>query len=195
MDINKIIKEFVDYLLPSLTPYETSLYLYLLRQSILKNGKDTIRVGKRTIATAYGKGSRGEITNYTHISKVITSLEIKGVIKIGDVNREGTLYTINIPENIPLVKEKMSITTPTKQDDYFKDKEKREEIFKRDNWKCYYCGEKVTKENATLDHLIPQFKGGKNTKENLKTSCLLCNSIKSGKTYEEASPYLLKKYF
>ncbi|MGH7236937.1 MAG: HNH endonuclease [Candidatus Saccharimonadales bacterium] len=55
-----------------------------------------------------------------------------------------------------------------------------------------YCGEKVTAENATLDHLVPQYKGGKHTKENLKTSCLMCNSIKSGKTYEEAAPLLLK---
>ncbi|MEK7463230.1 MAG: HNH endonuclease, partial [Patescibacteria group bacterium] len=51
---------------------------------------------------------------------------------------------------------------------------------------------KVTPENSTLDHLVPQSRDGKHTKENLKTSCLVCNSIKSGKTYEEAAPYLLK---
>ncbi|HLC55070.1 MAG TPA: hypothetical protein VJJ75_00900 [Candidatus Nanoarchaeia archaeon] len=43
IDATEIIKEFVDYLLPDLTPYETS---------ILENGQNTIRVGKRTIATA-----------------------------------------------------------------------------------------------------------------------------------------------
>ena len=190
-DITEIIKEFVDYLLPDLTPYETSLYIYLLRNSIL-NGQDTIRVGKRTIATAYGKGSRGENTNYAHISKIINSLEKKGVLKIGDVNREGTLYTILSPKQIPLVKEKMTIKIQDKEDDYFNTPIKRQELFERDKWKCHYCGEEVTKNNATLDHLIPQSKGGKNTKDNLKTSCLLCNSIKSGKTYEEAAPHLLK---
>ena len=70
--------------------------------------------------------------------------------------------------------------------------EKRKELFERDKWICHYCGEKVTEENATLDHLTPQCKGGKHTKSNLKTSCLVCNSIKSGKTYEEAAPFLLK---
>lgn len=64
--------------------------------------------------------------------------------------------------------------------------------FERGKWTCFYCGEKVTSQNATLDHLIPQSKEGKHTKDNLKTSCLVCNSIKSGKTYEEAAPYLLK---
>ena len=56
----------------------------------------------------------------------------------------------------------------------------------------FIVAKKVTSENATLDHLTPQSKGGKHTKDNLKTSCLVCNSIKSGKTYEEAAPYLLK---
>jgi len=55
-----------------------------------------------------------------------------------------------------------------------------------------YCGEKVTPENATLDHFIPQSKGGKHSKDNLKTCCLICNGIKAGKTSEEAAPFLLK---
>jgi len=40
--------------------------------------------------------------------------------------------------------------------------------------------------------LNPQSKGGKHTKDNLKTCCFVCNAIKSGKTYEEAAPFLLK---
>lgn len=59
-NIKIIIEQFVDYLLPELTPYETSLYLYLLRNSFIRNGAVEVRVGKRTIATGYGKGSRGE---------------------------------------------------------------------------------------------------------------------------------------
>ncbi|MEW6377347.1 MAG: hypothetical protein AB1502_16345 [Thermodesulfobacteriota bacterium] len=39
---------------------------------------------------------------------------------------------------------------------------------------------------------MPQIKGGKHNKENLKSCCFICNSIKSGKTYEEAAPFLLK---
>ena len=97
-----------------------------------------------------------------------------------------------MPEEIPFVKEKLAITLEPVEEDYFINPEKRKEIFERDRYTCIYCGEKVTIENATLDHLTPQYKGGKNIKENLKTSCLVCNSIKSGKTYEEAAPFLLK---
>lgn len=192
-EIKSIIEQFVDYLLPKLTPYETSLYLYLLRNSFVKNGAGEIRVGKRTVAAGYGKGSRGEITNYAHVSKILRMLEEKGCIKVGDTNRDGTLYVVSLPKDIPLVAEKIaSSSVQNTEEDYFNDPEKRQEIFERDKWICQYCGGKVTLENATLDHFIPQSKNGKNTKENLRTCCLICNSIKSGKTYEEAAPFLLK---
>ncbi|MDD3728983.1 MAG: HNH endonuclease signature motif containing protein [Candidatus Pacebacteria bacterium] len=190
-DLQKIIEQFTDYLLPILTPYEAGLYIFLLRNSFIKNGSREIRIGKRTIADNLG-ASRGEKTNYAHVTKLVNGLEEKSCIKIGDTTREGTLYSVFLPEEIPSVKEKLSIVADATEEDYFTDPEKRKEIFKRDKYICHYCGEKVTPENATLDHLTPQCKGEGHTKENLKTSCLVCNSIKSGKTYEEAAPYLLK---
>ena len=192
-NIKIIIEQFVDYLSPELTPYEASFYLYLLRNSFIKNGTVEVRIGKRTIAAGHGKSSRGEETAYAHVSEILKKLEEKGCIKIGDTNREGTLYIINLPKDIPLVAEKLAALLPQDMEvDYFSDPGKRHEIFLRDKWICQYCGEKVTPENSTLDHFIPQAKGGKHNKENLKTSCLTCNSIKSGKTYEEAAPFLLR---
>jgi hypothetical protein len=188
-----IIEQFVDYLSPELTPYEASIYLYLFRNSFLKNGTAEVRIGKRTIAAEHGKSSRGEETAYAHVSEIVKKLEEKGCIKIGDTNREGTLYIVNLPKDIPSVAEKLAALLPQNtEEDYFSDPERRQEIFSRDKQVCQYCGEKVTPENSTLDHFIPQGKGGKHNKENLKTSCLTCNSIKSGKTYEEAAPFLLR---
>jgi ribosomal protein L37AE/L43A len=188
-----IIEQFVDYLVPELTPYESSLYLYLLRNSFLRNGTTEVRVGKRTIATGFGKGSRGEKTNYAHVSEILRKLEKKGCIKVGNTDRFGTLYTVTLPKDIPLVAEKMASSMPTKaEEDYFTNPNKRQELFERDKWICQYCGEKVSQQNATLDHFIPKSKGGDDSKDNLKTCCLLCNGIKSGKTYEEAAPFLLK---
>lgn len=192
MKLQNIIELYVDYLMPTLTPGEASMYLLLLRNSHIKSGSPEIRIGKRTIAQKYAKGSRGDKTNYAHVTKLVKGLEVKGCVEIGDINRDGTLYKVLLPQEVPLVKEKLSTIAEPEMEDYFTDEGKRKEIFERDKWNCFYCGEKVTLENATLDHLIPQHKGGKHTKENLKTSCLLCNSIKSGKTYEEAAPFLLK---
>lgn len=190
-NLQKIIEQFVDFLLPSLTPYEASLYIFFLRNSHIKNSVPEIRIGKRTIGENIGS-PRAEQTAFAQVTKLVDELEKKGCIKIGDTNRDGTLYSVFLPEEIPLVKEKLAITADPVEEDYFTNPEKRKEIFERDKYTCFYCGEKVTTENTTLDHLIPQHKGGGHTKENLKTSCLVCNSIKSGKTYEEAAPYLLK---
>lgn len=190
-DLQNIIEQFVDFLQPLLTPYEANLYIFLLRNSYIKNGMKDIRIGKRTIAAGLG-ASRGEKTNYAHVTKLINSLATKYCITINDTNREGTLYSISLPEEVPLVKERMSIVDEFVDEDYFTKSEKRNEIFERDQYTCYYCGEKITAKNATLDHLIPQHQGGKHTKDNLKASCLICNSIKSGKSYKEAAPLLLK---
>ena len=192
-DFKNVIVDFVDFLMPELTPYETSLYLLLLRKSFFSNGDSQIRIGKRTMAQGYGTGSRGVKTNYAHMTKTIKGLEEKGCISIGDTNRGGTLYTLRLPRDIPIVQEILATKTPIDVDeDYFTDPTKRKIIFERDKWTCQYCEETVTADNVTLDHFVPQCKGGTGEKTNLRTACLLCNSIKSGKTYEEAAPYLLK---
>lgn len=49
-------------------------------------------------------------------------------------------------------------------------------IFQRDNFTCQYCGK--TRKNGTrleIDHIIPKSKGGKDTVDNLITSCSECN--------------------
>lgn len=166
-------------------------FIFFLRNSHIKNNSPEIRIGKRTIAENISS-VRATTTNYAQVTKLVDGLEGKGCIKIGDTNRDGTLYNVFLPEEIPSVKEKLAITADPVEEDFFTNPEKRKEIFERDKYTCFYCGEKVTPENSTLDHLMPQSKGGKHTKENLKTSCLICNSIKSGKTYEDAAPYLLK---
>jgi hypothetical protein len=189
----QLMYDLIDYLMPELTPYEMSLYLYLLRQSVFKDGSPHIRIGKRTIADGYGTGSRGVKTNYAHMTEVIKRLEGKGCITIGDTTREGTLYTVVLPHDIPLVQDKITALLPAeKEEDYFTDPQKRILVFERDNWICQYCGNKVTRENATLDHYIPQSKGGTHSRANLRTCCLVCNGIKSGKSFEEAAPFILR---
>jgi 5-methylcytosine-specific restriction endonuclease McrA len=60
----------------------------------------------------------------------------------------------------------------------------RENVFKRDNFCCVYCGDDSRK-TLTLDHVIPQSKGGKDAWDNLVTACRKCNSEKSNLTLEE----------
>lgn len=51
-------------------------------------------------------------------------------------------------------------------------------IFLRDDYTCQYCGDKVNKKTATIDHILPSSHGGQSTWENSTTACGPCNSKK-----------------
>jgi len=63
----------------------------------------------------------------------------------------------------------------------------RKNIFVRDEYTCVYCGKKLHPNYLSIDHIIPKSRGGKNTWENLVTSCIKCNSQKNNKTPKEAN--------
>lgn len=69
----------------------------------------------------------------------------------------------------------------------------RKEIYTRDNHECQYCGR--TSRDLTLDHVIPQCKGGQNTWDNLVTACRSCNLKKGGRNPKEAGMKLLRAPF
>lgn len=51
----------------------------------------------------------------------------------------------------------------------------REEIKRRDGFRCAYCG---STEDLTIDHLRPRSRGGPTTASNCVTACKLCNAKK-----------------
>jgi 5-methylcytosine-specific restriction endonuclease McrA len=67
----------------------------------------------------------------------------------------------------------------------------RYEIFDRDKYTCQYCG-KETK-NLTLDHVIPRYRGGQHTWENVVSACVPCNRRKAGRTPQEAGMKFIHK--
>ena len=60
----------------------------------------------------------------------------------------------------------------------------RDHIFEAWEWKCDYCDEQLDNSTATIDHIIPKFKGGHNIKSNMCCCCSSCNREK-GSTYLE----------
>lgn len=61
----------------------------------------------------------------------------------------------------------------------------RFEIFKRDGFRCRYCGHSGDDAVLVLDHLIAVARGGKTTVDNLVTSCTDCNLGKGAKPLYE----------
>lgn len=68
--------------------------------------------------------------------------------------------------------------------DYQKVPLTRANIYKRDGYRCVYCGSN-DRSSLTLDHVIPQSKGGKDSWNNLVTACRPCNGLKADLTIEE----------
>ena len=54
----------------------------------------------------------------------------------------------------------------------------RKEVYARDNFTCQYCGKKISRDEITVDHLIPLAENGTDEMINYVTSCLACNQLK-----------------
>jgi 5-methylcytosine-specific restriction endonuclease McrA len=65
-------------------------------------------------------------------------------------------------------------------------KPNRRNIFLRDNYSCAYCEKQLEQGELSVDHVLPKSRGGKETWENLVTSCKTCNCLKGDRTPEEA---------
>jgi len=63
-------------------------------------------------------------------------------------------------------------------------KTKKQAIFARYGGHCAYCGKPMQRKNMTVDHLVPQSRGGGNNIENLMPSCRSCNGLKAADSLE-----------
>jgi 5-methylcytosine-specific restriction endonuclease McrA len=66
-------------------------------------------------------------------------------------------------------------------------------IWKRDNYTCAYTGKKLTRDELSVDHIIPKSRGGGNTWTNLITCEKATNVLKADRTPKEAGMRLLFK--
>lgn len=69
----------------------------------------------------------------------------------------------------------------------------RENVYRRDEYKCQYCGTQFDVEDLTLDHVFPASRGGKKSWENIVTACTWCNSKKADKSLEQFGMRLVRK--
>jgi 5-methylcytosine-specific restriction endonuclease McrA len=116
-------------------------------------------------------------------------VEIEALRREGEANREGTLYRVLLPEEIPVCikrRQERALQTATipaieAEADFYNVRENRIEIYERDDYKCGHCGKQLTRFTATLDHVQPVAEGGDNSASNLLTSCLQYNSRKTSR--------------
>lgn len=70
-------------------------------------------------------------------------------------------------------------------------KKTRFEVFKRDGFKCQYCGAVPPDAILHVDHIVPVAGGGDNDQDNLVTACSDCNGGKSDRPLETAPASML----
>ena len=61
----------------------------------------------------------------------------------------------------------------------------RQSIFESWEWKCAYCNKELDTKSATIDHIVPKYKGGHNVKSNMVCSCSKCNRSKGSVLLED----------
>jgi len=72
----------------------------------------------------------------------------------------------------------------------------RDRLLERDNYSCQYCNRDLTKNTVTIDHVIPQSKGGPHKWTNVVASCVTCNTTKGSKSlaqFKKVTGKYLKK--
>jgi hypothetical protein len=72
-------------------------------------------------------------------------------------------------------------------------KKTRFEVFKRDGFKCMYCGAHPPEAILEVDHVKPVADGGKNHMDNLITSCFACNRGKAANSLDSIPQSLSDK--
>lgn len=66
-------------------------------------------------------------------------------------------------------------------------------VLARDAYVCQYCDRRLAFRDATIDHVVPRSRGGKNHWTNCVASCKTCNRRKNDRTPEEAGMMLLRR--
>jgi hypothetical protein len=172
LEFPELVAAVIDFLQPLLEPYEAAIYWRLFRLSILADGTQYARASTRGLRSGVIVSRSGQSTDlsYSAVQTALQGLESKGaIVKAGDTTREGTLYMVRLPEEIPDCQELMRVAAAeepaepvdqAKDLDYYNVAENRDKVFERDGFKCHYCQKQLTRFTATLDHIQPRVTRG-----------------------------------
>ncbi len=103
-------------------------------------------------------------------------------------NGSGFIHSANSEFPLPSV---IRLASMIKRPRRLERKLTRFEVFRRDQYTCQYCGRETRQ--LTLDHVIPRYRGGQHTWENVVSACVPCNRRKAGRTPQEARMRLIRQ--
>jgi len=71
----------------------------------------------------------------------------------------------------------------------------KKQVYKKCNNRCAYCGEKLTLETRTIDHIVPLSEGGSNYITNFFPACTHCNALKASLSLRDFKEQLRVEMF
>lgn len=66
----------------------------------------------------------------------------------------------------------------------------RRNVYRRDGYRCAYCGKRPRQDHLTIDHVVPRSRGGPHTWDNCVTACLGCNARKADRLPNQVGLHL-----
>lgn len=174
------------------------MYLLLFKRAYFEEGKRVISVKLselgENLLSDLGRPMSHDVVKRGVNDLVRLKIVEKQPSKPGQINK----YEVRLPSEIREVQEmikrdeqKIEEIIDDSKDDFYTDPEKRVEILKREDYKCFYCLRELQRDDFYLDHLMPRTQGGRNYKSNLVTSCRPCNTKKNAL---EPEHFLLQNY-
>lgn len=193
-NLENIIVEIQDKLVPILDSYEQAVYHYLFRHTYLM-GKDTCVYSTRTAEIGLGIGDNSKQPSMKTRSKKLRSLEEKGCVKIIERSNKGITVQLLLPSEIPSIQNTKLEIAPIdiEELDFYKDRRLLNCLLEREGYRCFYTGRKISADNCYLDHVIPQANSGNNSYKNIVASCYDANSMKNDKPADEFIRMLYKE--
>jgi len=174
------------------------MYLLLFKRAYFEEGKRVISVKLselgENLLSDLGQPMSHDVVKRGVNDLVRLKIVEKRPSKPGQINE----YEVKLPSEIREVKEmirkdteKIEEIIDDSKDDFYTDPQKRVEIIKREDYKCFYCLCELQRNDFYLDHLLPRTRGGQNYKSNLVASCRTCNTKKNAL---EPENFLLQNY-
>lgn len=185
-EIGQELQVFSDCVAPNLDVYEQAIFIYLLRHSYFE-GNDRVTIGLKSARKkmGFGAGDCNRPMSESTLTKKITSLEAKGLVKKLNSSRTGTVLQIMLPtqtEYFRIFEEAPTVLT-IEDIDFFSDPIGREAILAREGNRCFYCFASLDKNNYVMEHVVSRPKGDGGYR-NIVASCRSCNNKKSERTAE-----------
>lgn len=121
--------------------------------------------------------------NFLSERKAITMF-LKGKVEVVDY-WDDFYYGFNLPATIKLnyyirwIPQKIAFS--------------KNSMMSRDDFTCQYCGKNIPERLITIDHIVPESKGGRSNWANCVSCCSPCNNKKSNRTPEEVGMKLIKR--